>query len=173
MNQSPVADVITSTGIGIVVSDTQCSLMGRMLAMLLGSDRPRRPFVVFILVLLGILAAPLAAIAQSSPSSFTTGTRYDADRRVTGTIAPSADGSAHWQAVRNTYDVSGRLVSVEKGELTVWQSEAVAPTHWTGFQVFSRVDMDDRCAPRMAQARRSLMPKGCRTASAALRRTAG
>ena len=101
-----------------------------------------RTHLARIAVSLGVAAVlvPAAASAQSAPSSFTTATRYDAERRVVGTIAPSADGSAHWQAVRNTYDVSGRLVSVEKGELTVWQSEAVAPTNWTGFQVFSRVD---------------------------------
>jgi len=37
--------------------------------------------------------------------------------------------------VRNTYDAAGRLIRVEQGELAAWQSEAVAPSAWTGFTV--------------------------------------
>ncbi|MEG3145385.1 RHS repeat-associated core domain-containing protein [Sphingomonas sp. RT2P30] len=86
-----------------------------------------------------------AALAQSAPSDFTSATRYDADHRVTGTIAPDPDGSGplHFAAVRNSYDVAGRLVRVEKGELAAWQSEAIAPADWqsyTTFTVFSQVD---------------------------------
>ncbi len=86
-----------------------------------------------------------AALAQSAPSDFTSATRYDADHRVTGTIAPDPDGSGplHYAAVRNSYDAAGRLIRVEKGELAAWLSEAIAPADWqsyTTFNVFSQVD---------------------------------
>ncbi|MBB4100053.1 RHS repeat-associated core domain-containing protein [Sphingomonas kyeonggiensis] len=92
-------------------------------------------------ILLGLLASstlvPAAAFAQASPSDFTSATRYDTERRVTGTIAPDPDGSGslHHPAVRNSYDAAGRLVKVEKGELSGWQSEAIAPSAWSGFTV--------------------------------------
>jgi hypothetical protein len=38
------------------------------------------------------LAVPAAAFGQASPSAFTAATPYDAERRVTGTIAPDPDG---------------------------------------------------------------------------------
>lgn len=79
------------------------------------------------------------AFAQSIPSAYTSGIRYDAMRRVVGTIAPDPDGAgalAHL-AVRNTYDAKGRLIKVETGELSSWQSESVAPSAWTGFAVLS------------------------------------
>lgn len=83
-----------------------------------------------------------AASAQSSPSDFTTGTRYDLMHRVTGTITPDPDGAGtlHYAAVRNRYDANGRLIKVEKGELLNWQSEGVAPSDWTGFTIFQIVD---------------------------------
>jgi RHS repeat-associated protein len=92
--------------------------------------------------LLALGSAPCAAWAQSSPSDFTTGYRYDAAHRVTGTIAPDPDvsGPLHYLAVRNSYDGAGRLTRMEKGELATWQSEAVAPAGWTGFTVKERVD---------------------------------
>jgi RHS repeat-associated protein len=94
--------------------------------------------------LLALLLAglPAAASAQSSPSAFTTGFRYDAAHRLTGTIEPDPDGAGplHFPAVRNTYDAAGRLVRVEKGELAAWQGEAVAPAAWTGFAVTERTD---------------------------------
>jgi RHS repeat-associated protein len=88
------------------------------------------------------------AQAQTTPSAFTTGIRYDAMHRVTGTIAPDPDGtgSLHYAATRNTYDLAGRLTTVEKGELAAWppetpgQPETGAPANWTGFTVFQRVD---------------------------------
>ena len=39
------------------------------------------------------LLAEAAAWGQALPSPFTAGTRYDAERRVTGTIAPDPDGA--------------------------------------------------------------------------------
>ncbi|MBD3815373.1 MAG: RHS repeat-associated core domain-containing protein [Halothiobacillus sp.] len=73
-----------------------------------------------------------ATQAQSSPSAYTSATRYDATGRVTGTIAPDPDGSGglHYMAVRTTYDAAGRPIEVETGELSDWQSEAVAPADW-------------------------------------------
>jgi RHS repeat-associated protein len=83
---------------------------------------------------------PAAAPALATP--FTSAARYDADRRVTGTIAPDPDGTGplHHAAVRNTYDVAGRLTRQETGELAQWQSESVAPSAWPGFSVFQTVD---------------------------------
>jgi RHS repeat-associated protein len=85
---------------------------------------------------------PVAASAQTSPSAFTSATRYDAARRVTGSIAPDPDGagSLHYAAIRNTYDDAGRLIRVEKGELASWQSEAVAPVSWTGFTFSAKTE---------------------------------
>ena len=71
-------------------------------------------------------------------SLLTSATRYDAMNRVTGTILPDPDGAGPlgYAAVRQTYDTAGRLTLVETGELAAWQSEAVAPSAWTGFTVF-------------------------------------
>jgi RHS repeat-associated protein len=91
---------------------------------------------------------PLAASAQASPSDFAYATRYDAERHVTGTIAPDPDGagSLHYAAVRTTYDDRGNPIRIEKGELSSWQSEAVAPSGWStwngssGFKLFSKAE---------------------------------
>lgn len=101
----------------------------------LGSLLGRTAFIVCAI-------APAALHAQASPSNYTYATRYDAVGRIAGTIAPDPDGGGplRYSAVRNTYDAAGRLVSVEKGQLSDWQSDAVAPVNWTGFTVFSRVD---------------------------------
>ncbi|WBY08319.1 hypothetical protein PIB19_01975 [Sphingomonas sp. 7/4-4] len=97
------------------------------------------------LLCLAAFALPSAALAQASPSDFTSATRYDLQGRVTGTIAPDPDGAGplHHLAVRNSYDDAGRLVRQEKGELAAWQSEAIEPRLWesyTTFTVFSQVD---------------------------------
>jgi RHS repeat-associated protein len=85
---------------------------------------------------------PAAARAQGSPSAFTTGERYDAGRRLVGTIAadPDGGGALRHAAVRNTYDASGKLTRVETGELANWQSESVLPVLWSGFTVHKRTD---------------------------------
>ncbi|UKK86163.1 hypothetical protein L7H23_08725 [Sphingopyxis sp. BSN-002] len=88
-------------------------------------------------------AVPTAgAQAQSAPASDMTAMRYDVARRVTGTIAPDPDGAGpiKFAATRNTYDSRGLLIKVESGELSSWQSEAVAPASWTGFTIFKTVD---------------------------------
>ncbi|MFA5970640.1 MAG: RHS repeat-associated core domain-containing protein [Sphingomonas sp.] len=88
------------------------------------------------------LLAPMVLHAQSSPSDFTSATRYDLSGRVVGTIAPDPDGAGplHYAAARMTYDLAGRVIRVEKGSLASWQSEAVAPASWPGFTIFSQVD---------------------------------
>lgn len=90
---------------------------------------------------LGLL--PAVALAQAAPSAFTSATRYDAMGRVTGTIAPDPDGAAPYAyiAVRNTYDANGRLSRVERGWLSSWQPESVAPASWgTAFGAHQVVD---------------------------------
>jgi RHS repeat-associated protein len=84
-------------------------------------------------------ALPAAATAQSSPSAYTSATRYDVAGHVTGTIAPDPDGAnpLHYAAVRNTYDSHGNLTKVETGELLNWQSEAVAPSAWANFSIYT------------------------------------
>jgi RHS repeat-associated protein len=82
---------------------------------------------------LAFILQPQTALAQAAPSDFTSGIRYDAMRRVVGTISPDPDGEVgghHYLAVRTTYDEAGRPTKVEKGELETWQSEAVAPKDW-------------------------------------------
>jgi len=88
------------------------------------------------------LGLALPALAQTSPSPFTIGMRYDGAHREVGTIAPDPDGSGplHYAAVRNTYDDDGRLIKVEKGELSGWQSENVAPADWTGFTISQTIE---------------------------------
>lgn len=105
------------------------------------------PALLRLLGVATLLAAPAPALAQSSPSDFTAGTRYDLMHRVVGTIAPDPDGTGaiHYAAVRNTYDAAGNLITVEKGELATWQPEVgqsggVAPSAWTGFTVFQVID---------------------------------
>ena len=83
-----------------------------------------------------------AVSAQTSPSSFTTGYRYDAARRQTGVIKPDPDGPGgnQFPAVRYTYDQAGRLTKVENGALANWQGQNIAPVAWLGFTVFSWVE---------------------------------
>lgn len=95
-------------------------------------------------ILAGVaVCAGAGALAQVSPSDYTSATRYDAARRVVGTIAPDPDGagSLRYAAVRNTYDAAGRLTKVEKGELANWQSETVAPSSWAGFSILLTTDI--------------------------------
>ena len=93
---------------------------------------------------LAAVALPIAAAAQSSPSPYTSATRYDLAGRVTGTIAPDPDraGPLHYAATRNSYDAAGRLTKVETGELASWKSEdpSQAPSTWgAAFTVLSTV----------------------------------
>jgi RHS repeat-associated protein len=90
--------------------------------------------------------AGLASCPAGTPTSalpYTSSTRFDAQGRVTGTIAADPDGAGTGNgspAVRNTYDPAGRPTKVEEGALATWQSESVAPKDWTGFTVHRVVD---------------------------------
>jgi YD repeat-containing protein len=98
-----------------------------------------RPFwSAWLLAMMTLAAGP--ALAQSSPSPFTTGYRYDAAGQETGIISPDPDGAGPlpFPAARKTWDPAGRLVKVEEGYLTGWQSETVLPEAWSGFFIDQR-----------------------------------
>jgi RHS repeat-associated protein len=97
----------------------------------------------------------MAAHAQSVPSAQTTGFRYDLTGRLTGRIAPDPDGSGplKYAAVRNTYNAAGRLIRVETGELANWHPESVAPVNWTGFAVYTTVEVTYDALSRVATER--------------------
>jgi len=80
--------------------------------------------------------------SSSTAADFTWAWRYDALRRVTGSLSPDPDaaGPLLYAAIRNSYDLAGRLVTVEGGQLASWYSEVTAPSSWGGFTVFERLD---------------------------------
>jgi RHS repeat-associated protein len=91
------------------------------------------------------LGLAASAAAQSSPSPYTSATRYDAAGRVTGTIAPDPDGAGplKYRATRNTYSSAGWLVKVETGELSAWKPETgaeAAPASWSGFEIHTTLE---------------------------------
>jgi RHS repeat-associated protein len=81
---------------------------------------------------LAAIAIPSGLAAQTSPSAYTSATRYDALGRVIGTIAPDPDGTGplKFMATRATYDARGNVSVVETGELSTWQGDSVAPASW-------------------------------------------
>jgi RHS repeat-associated protein len=85
-----------------------------------------------------VLSSCPASTTSSTAAPFTWAWRYDKLRRVTGTLSPDPDdgGSLHYAAMRNSYDVTGRLVSVETGELASWYTETTLPENWGSFTVF-------------------------------------
>lgn len=89
----------------------------------------------------GLTSCP-PTTTSSTAADFTSAWRYDAMRRVTGTLAPDPDGGGplHYAALRNTYDTAGRLTKVETGELAAWATEATAPASWNSFTVFKTLD---------------------------------
>lgn len=101
----------------------------------------RRRFATIAIGCAGLFGAAPSP-AQTAASDFTSATRYDAARRVVGTIAPDPDGAGplRYAAVRNTYDTAGRLIRVETGELSEWQPETIAPGAWVGFSVQKQID---------------------------------
>jgi YD repeat-containing protein len=108
--------------------------------MLLSLIIRRRPGLCLTTALTAL--SPATAHAQTTPSDYTYATRYDAMRRVIGTISPDPDGpgALAFLAVRNTYDAAGHLIRAEKGQLAAWQGDAIAPVNWTGFEVQAQTD---------------------------------
>lgn len=106
-----------------------------------------RGYRLFALPLLSLVAAVgqgafQPAMAQSAPSAYTTGYRWDVVGRLVGQVSPSASGtSAPFEAVRYTYDADGQLIRTEKGSLSAWQAEGVLPKDWTGFTVSRQTDV--------------------------------
>lgn len=97
-------------------------------------------FVVFVVLTSSFMTD---VRAQSGPTPYTTGFRYDAASRLVGVILPDPDGNGplHHSATRNTYNGSGLLVKVEKGELGAWMPDSVQPDLWSNFTVFETLDI--------------------------------
>lgn len=110
----------------------------------------KKTILSFLATLGGAAAVTAPTQAQTSPSAYTSGTRYDEMGRVTGTIAPDPDGAGpiKYAATRTTYDAAGRPAKQETGELADWQSQDVSPASWptraasptTGFLLLSSVE---------------------------------
>jgi RHS repeat-associated protein len=94
-----------------------------------------RHIAAALAVLLTLLTTPVPA--QIAPGIGVSGTRYDIGGRVVGVIRPDPDGAGPlgYPAVRNIYDLAGRVIRVESGELAAWQGVDVQPANWTGFTV--------------------------------------
>jgi hypothetical protein len=75
--------------------------------------------ITYVLALLTALlfGAFGEAVAQSAPSPYLTGDRYQAGGVLPGTISPAPSGTSNFPATRNTYDSNGRLAMVETGVL--------------------------------------------------------
>lgn len=78
------------------------------------------------------LATPCTVFATNV---FTTETRYNAARQVTGVIYPDPDGSGPLRhpAVRKRYNAQGLLELEEFGELSARQAAHIAPANWSNF----------------------------------------
>ena len=96
----------------------------------------------WLLTIVAILDVASVAEAQTSPSPYTTGYRYDSGSRLVGIIRPDPDGSGalKYAATRYTYDGLGMLAKRETGELSAWQSENTLPVNWPSYTVFQQVD---------------------------------
>ena len=76
--------------------------------------------------------------------------RYDELGRLVGTIGvdPDGSGSHHRNAVRNTYDTRGRVISVETGTVTGTTTSA-----WNNFTVLDEQEIDYDTLGRTTQTR--------------------
>jgi RHS repeat-associated protein len=101
-----------------------------------------------------LLASQGQVFAQSSPSPYTTGLRYDLARRETGVIRPQSP-SGGFLATRRFYDTRGNLTKEEQGLLASWQGENVAPVNWSGFTVFRETSYTHDNMGRVTSARSS------------------
>jgi RHS repeat-associated protein len=79
-----------------------------------------------------------AAWGQSAAAAHMFATRYDAGKRVVGTISPDPDGNGQlaYGATRNTFDNAGRLIKTEFGQLDNWQDQLISPQNWLGFSIY-------------------------------------
>jgi RHS repeat-associated protein len=96
-----------------------------------------------VLAALPLSWVPAPASAQTSPTKFTTGYRWDALRRLVGRIDapidPSSPSTGPYLTSRFTYDDDGQLIRIEKGKLSAWQDESVQPKDWIGFTALETV----------------------------------
>lgn len=95
-----------------------------------------------LVALLATMGWMSVAGAQSVPSDYTTGYRYDTGGRMIGLILPDPDaaGPLRHLATRYTYNSAGLLTNEEEGELAAWQPETVAPANWSSFTVFRLIE---------------------------------
>jgi RHS repeat-associated protein len=118
---------VSAGGTGAVVAVRRFLLVRLTLAALLAA----------VVALTGLASFP--ALAQTSPSAYTSGYRWDEMRRLVGTISAPADATSPttgpFLAVRYTYDADGQLIKTEQGNLATWQAESVLPANWTGFTI--------------------------------------
>jgi RHS repeat-associated protein len=94
-----------------------------------------RNFAAACAVFLALITTP--TFAQIAPGIGVNATRYDIGGRVVGVIRPDPDGAGPLghPAVRNVYDLAGRVIRIESGELAAWQGVDVAPASWAGFTI--------------------------------------
>jgi RHS repeat-associated protein len=95
------------------------------------------------LLLIAISFLPtIPAWSQATAMPYTSGIRYDAAKRLVGTIDPDPDGTGplRFAASRKTYDARGVLTREEEGQLSTWQPESISPSSWTGFAVSRQTD---------------------------------
>lgn len=108
---------------------------------------------------------PHVVLAQSSPSAYTTGYRWDIARRLAGQISAPADaaspGTGPYIAIRYNYDANGRLTKIEKGALAVWKAETILPKDWgTDFSIQQQTEYSyDDVGDKVLEQVRS-MPDG-------------
>lgn len=100
------------------------------------------------------LSPAMPACAQSAPSAYTTGFRYDSGSRLVGVIKPDPGaGGAQaptggglqarpyaYLATRNTYNAQGLVWKAESGALLTWQSDAVSPSSWPDFKIHQTIE---------------------------------
>ena len=102
---------------------------------------------------------PSVGFAQSAPSAYTTGYRYNLVGQLTGIIQPSS-GSGGYLATRYVYDSTGLVVEIDKGSLSAWQSQDVAPASWSGFAIFQNETFGYDSMGRMTWKEESSGPPG-------------
>ena len=97
-----------------------------------------KPWAVIVGALLAVAALTSLPSAAYAQAAYTSGYRWDAMRRLVGTISadPDGTGALPFIAVRYSYDADGQLTKTEKGTLSAWQADTVLPVNWPGFVVY-------------------------------------